>query len=44
MLTILKAIAEKLECEIPNASELAILSEETRPEKVAAQIEQREKA
>lgn len=43
MLTMLRAIAEKLECEIPNASELAILSEETRPEKVAAQIEQREK-
>lgn len=43
MLSLLRAIAEKLECEIPNDSELAILSEETDPERVVAQIEQREK-
>lgn len=42
MLTLLRAIAEKLECEIPNDPELAILSEETQLEKVAAQIEERE--
>ena len=43
MLLLLKAIAEKLDCEIVNEPELAVLSEETRPEKVAAQIEQLEK-
>lgn len=42
MITLLRAIAEKLECEIPNDSELDILSEETDPQKVVAQIEQRE--
>ena len=43
MLLLLKAIAEKLDCPIVNEPELAVLSEETRPEKVAAQIEQLEK-
>ena len=43
MLHLLRAIAEKLDCEIPNDPELAILSEETDPQKVVAQIEQREK-
>ena len=42
MLHLLRAIAEKLECEIPNDSDLDILSEETNPEKVVAQIEQHE--
>jgi uncharacterized membrane protein len=43
MLLLLKAIAEKLGCEIANESELEVLSEETDPEKVAALIEQHEK-
>ena len=43
MLLLLKAIAEKLDCEIVNEPELAVLSEETDPEKVAALIEQNEK-
>jgi uncharacterized membrane protein len=42
MIEILKTIAAKLDCEIPNNPELESLSEETHPEKVAAQIEQRE--
>ena len=42
MINLLRVIAEKLECEIPNDSELEILSEETKPEKVIEQIEQRE--
>lgn len=40
MIHLLKAIAEKLECEIPHDEEVASLSEETRPETVAAQIEE----
>lgn len=43
MLQLLRAIAEKLECEIPNDPELDILTEEVNPEKVVAQIEQHEK-
>ena len=43
MLLLLKVIAEKLGCEIANESELAVLSEETDPEKVAALIEEHEK-
>jgi uncharacterized membrane protein len=39
MIEMLKAIAEKLECEIPH-DDVASLSEETRPERVAAQIEE----
>ena len=42
MIEILKAIAAKLDCEIPNNSEVDSLSEETDPERVAAQIKQRE--
>jgi uncharacterized membrane protein len=42
MLLLLKAIAEKLGCEIANESELEVLSEDTDPEKVAALIEQHE--
>jgi uncharacterized membrane protein len=44
MLAILKSIATKLECEIPHDPEINLLSEEIRPEKLAAQIDQREKA
>ena len=43
MLLLLKAIADKLGCEIVNETELKVLSEETDPEKVAALIEQNEK-
>ena len=42
MLLLLKVIAEKLGCEIANESELAVLSEKTDPEKVAALIEEHE--
>ncbi len=42
MIEILKVIASKLDCEIPTAQDLDILSEETDPQKVAAQIKQRE--
>lgn len=42
MIEILKAIAAKLNCEIPNDPDVDSLSEETDPQKVAAQIRQRE--
>ncbi|HKE58568.1 MAG TPA: DUF1003 domain-containing protein [Pyrinomonadaceae bacterium] len=42
MLEILRAIAKKLDCEISHDPEVAVLSEETHPERVAAQIEQQE--
>ena len=42
MLELLRAIAEKVGCEIPNEHEIVSLSEEINPEKVAAQIEERE--
>ncbi len=42
MIEILKAIAERVGCEIPHSSEVESLSTETDPQKVAAQIEQRE--
>ena len=44
MLALLRAIAERVGCEIPHEPEIASLSEETDPERVAAQIEQREDA
>lgn len=44
MIQLLKAIAEKLECEIEHDDEVASLSEETSPEKVAAQIEEQVEA
>ena len=40
MIEMLKAIADKLECEIPHDSEVAFLTKETDPEKVAALIEE----
>ncbi len=43
MIEILKAIATKLECEIPHSSEVDLLSAEIDPERVAAQIKQQEK-
>jgi len=39
MLELLRAVAEKLGCEIPHESEITLLSEETSPEKVVAQFE-----
>ena len=42
MIEILKAIAAKLECEIQNESAVESLAEEIDPQKVAAQIQQRE--
>jgi len=42
MLEILRAIAQKVGCEIPHGPEVEFLSAETHPEKVAAQIEQGE--
>ena len=42
MIQMLTAIAAKLGCEIPHHPEVESLGEETHPEKVAAQIEQRE--
>jgi len=42
MLELLRAVAEKLGCEIPHESEIAPLSEETSPEKVVAQFDQHE--
>ena len=42
MLELLRAIAERVGCEIPNDPEIAILTEQTDPERVVAQIEQLE--
>ncbi len=42
MISMLKAIAEKVGCEVPHDPEVESLSEETDPGRVAAQIEQRE--
>ena len=42
MLGLLRAIAQKVGCEIQHDPEIATLAEETSPERVAAQIEQRE--
>jgi len=42
MLELLRAIAERVGCEIPNEPEIASLTEEISPERLAAQIEQRE--
>jgi uncharacterized membrane protein len=42
MLELLRAIAGKVGCEIAHDPEIATLAEETNPERVAAQIEQRE--
>jgi uncharacterized membrane protein len=42
MLELLRLIAKKVGCEIPHEPEITSLSEETDPEKLAAQLEQRE--
>jgi uncharacterized membrane protein len=42
MLELLRVIAEKVGCEIPNDPEVKSLSEVVHPERVAAQIEQHE--
>ena len=44
MLLMLKAIAEKVGCDIPHATEIESLSEETDPERVVAQIQEHEAA